>query len=295
MKSCIIALGALLAGASACLAQDVNPPGFGSPIDGGTAGVNPAGFGNQLNPGVVPGGLNQPGFGDPFGLSNPGAFNRGAGAVGFGQGAFAGAPGFWGGSGGYVATGHPLAAELDWAAARSMMLRSRGEYWEDLSRARQNVTQSMRHWEQAREQYLENQDLWNDVYLEQLRIYRELEQQRAEERQRELQAYREAQELLRPEPLASGELNRETGEITWPEALQNAEFAEEREQLEHLLSARARSSGMGEGEIGRRVSVLVRLMELKLKDQLGEISQQQYTLASNFLDRLRYDTWVAER
>lgn len=295
MKSCIIALGALLAGASACLAQDVNPPGFGSPIDGGTAGVNPPGFGSQINPGAIPGGFNQPGFGDPFGLSNPGAFNPGAGAVGFGPGSFAGAPGFWGGSGSYVASGHPLAAELDWATARSMMLRNQSQAWEDLSRARRNVTMSMRDWEQAREQYLQNQDLWTDVYLERQRIRRQLEQERAEQRQQELQVYREAQELLRPEPLASGELNRETGEIIWPTALQDAQFAEEREQLEHLLSARARSSGTGEGEIGRRVSVLVRLMELKLKDQLGEIPQQQYTVASNFLDRLRYDTWVAER
>lgn len=294
MKSSILAFAALLGGASACLAQDVNPPGFGSPIDGGAAGVNQPGFGSQIDPGVVPGGLNQPGFGDPFGLSNPGAFNPGAGAAGFGPGAFAGAPGFWGGSGNYVATGHPLAAELDWAAARSMMLRNQTQAWEDLSRARLNVTESMRHFEQAREQYIHNQDLWNDVYLERQRIGREMRQREAEERQRRLQVYRDVQEMLRPDPLDSGELNRETGEITWPTALQDARFADEREQLEHLLSARARSSA-SEGEIARKISVLVRLMELKLKDQIGEIPRQQYTLANNFLDRLRYDTWVAER
>lgn len=294
MKSSIFALAALLGGASACLAQNVNPPGFGNQLDGGgIAPVNQPGFGSQIDPSAFPGGVNQPGFGDPFGLSNPGAFNAG---TGFAPGSFVGAPGLgvWPGPGNYVASGHPLSAELDWAAAYSTVLRNQTQAWEDLSRARRNVTSSMRDFELAREQYIHNQDIWNDVYLERLRIGRELRQQEAEERQRKLAAYREAQELLRPDPLDSGELNRETGEITWPTALQEARFAEEREQLEHLLSARARSSA-NEGEIARKVSVLIRLMELKLKDLIGEVPQQQYTLASNFLDRLRYDSWVAQR
>ena len=275
MKSCILALAALVGGASACLAQDVNPPGFGNQLDGGPT-VNP------------------PGFGDPLGLSTPGAFNTGGFNTGTGGAFFGGFPGYGPGPGNYVASGHPLAAELDWAAARSMMLRNQTQAWEDLSRARRNITSSMRDFELAREQYIRNQDMWHDVYLERLRLGRQLRAEEAEERQRRLQVYREVQDILRPDPLDSGELNRETGEITWPTALQDARFADEREQLEHLLSARARSSA-GEGEIARKVSVLLRLMELKLKDQIGEIPRQQYTLANNFLDRLRYDSWVAER
>ena len=181
--------------------------------------------------------------------------------------------------GGYVGGWNPYYGPADAYADR---LRG----W---SQARENVAESMRHYEQAREQYIENYDLWTDVQMERLRAQRELAGFRAEERRQEIEAYREAQELYRPEPLSSEQLNPETGEITWPSTLQQPQFAEERQQVEELFSMRQRGSQTG--EIGRKVSVLVRLMELKLRDLIGEIPQQEYTAASNFLERLRNDAW----
>jgi hypothetical protein len=170
------------------------------------------------------------------------------------------------------------------------MVRARGE-------ARRNWTQGMQNYEDARRRYIENVDRWNDVFLDRLRTQRQINAMRDdaqhEWQQETIAAYRRAQEVVHPEPLTSAELNRETGEITWPEALQDARFEEERQQLAELFSMRARGSDTG--EVSRRISILVRLLELKLKNEIGEIPREEYAAASRFLDGLRSDAWLASR
>jgi hypothetical protein len=131
------------------------------------------------------------------------------------------------------------------------------------------------------------------VYLDRVRSGRELAQYRREDRQRELETYRQVQEMYHPAPLTSDQFNPETGEITWPAALQQARFAEDREQLEELFAMQSRGSGTD--DTARKISVLIRLLEIKLKDEIGSIPQDEYTAASNFLASLRQNAWVAAR
>lgn len=287
LKLPFAALVVLAVGTSVSHAQFVprfptTPPGAGDVGGDFTVGGE---FQGGFQPGAFEGGFQGTTFregppGGPFGQIAPFPGGPPPGFVGSGVG----------GGFGYAASGHPLQYLLDEAAARSAMMRARGATAYDFSEA-------MKNFREAQGESIENYDRWTDVFLERIRAERELSTLRAqemrEEQQRRLQAYRQAQEIFYPETLNREQFDPDTGEINWPTALQEPEFTEEREQLEELFAMRTRVSQSG--DIARKASVLVRLMEIKLKNRLGEIPQREYVAASQFLDGLRYNAWVASR
>jgi len=164
------------------------------------------------------------------------------------------------------------------AAAMSEMIRAQGEY----NRA---SAEAMRHYEEARGQYIENKQAWLAAYHEHRRqgaARREVE--RAEDRARRERA-REAAQQREPELLTRDEYNAITGELYFPAVLQEPAFDAERERLQSLFTIRANSGATQ--ELNDEMLELSRQMHAKLKQQIHSLSPPDYIAADLFLDHVR--------
>jgi len=205
------------------------------------------------------------GLGDNYGLDLGSGWGYGYGlGIGLGYG-------FGGASTPASAAGH---AEAD-------IIRSEGIYNANTAAAMVNV-------EEARAKYIQNQRQLAELYLLKQRN-RELSHAKAIETGRARNArYLEYQDTHRyadfPPRLESRQFDRSTGKVTWPAALMHDSFAPQRNEMESLLAARARSGATS--ELSAQITSTTRALHEQLRSQIRQTVTQDYLEAYKFLSSL---------
>lgn len=154
----------------------------------------------------------------------------------------------------------------------------------------ESTANSILKFEQARRQYLENQNQWTDLVLSRQRVLQaEHERQHEETRARNIR-YREEEVWKTPLPprLASNELNPGTGAVSWPRALQRDTFALDRIEIESLLAKRADKGSTS--ELMEQLDNKTQMLRTDLRDHIRELRTQEYLQARRFVDSLALES-----
>ncbi len=91
-----------------------------------------------------------------------------------------------------------------------------------------------------------------------------------------------------PRPLGSHEVDPVSGQVAWPGLLQDNLFAQQRGQIEQLLSKHAQYGRLGISD-SNQFGAAVEGMSASLKEQVRNVPPQQYVVANNFLRSLMYN------
>lgn len=144
--------------------------------------------------------------------------------------------------------------------------------------------------EQARRQYIDNQDRWTDAFLARQRAIAAQHDRAHEEAIARHTRYREEQigKAKLPPRLGSAELNPNTGELAWPRALQRNTFSLDRFDIEQLLADRAKQGSTS--ELMEALDAKTRQMRQDLRDHIGELRTQEYLQARRFLQSLELES-----
>ena len=94
-----------------------------------------------------------------------------------------------------------------------------------------------------------------------------------------------------PDRLSISQLDPFTGTINWPLALKRPEYAEHRERIERLFSAKAQGTELVHNQIAKAVDEF----SVVLKADLSTFDQNEYIQAKNFLDSLAYESQLVRR
>ncbi|WP_010585919.1 hypothetical protein [Schlesneria paludicola] len=156
-------------------------------------------------------------------------------------------------------------------------IRAQGEY-------NKQQSQAMINYEQARSVYLDNQQKWNQVYLERKRIsqaQKAQEQQAAMAESARRRVYAAEHPLPPPARLTSSQLDAATGTIHWPTALTSSTFDADRKALEDLFVVRAHTSSTP--DLAAQIDASARAFKEKVRTNIREMSSQEYIESQKFL------------
>jgi hypothetical protein len=159
-----------------------------------------------------------------------------------------------------------------YARGQAETLRAQGE-------AYKNAAAGMVSYEQARSEYIKNQEQWLQLQAER----RQYHDQKAAADRAQLQRRLAAP---RPEPvrLTDAQFDRSQGTLEWPALLQAAAYEADRKQLEELVGVRHHTGDAG--AVSEQIITLAKAMQTKLKGQIREVDPHQYLDARKFLDAL---------
>ncbi|MFN0055829.1 MAG: hypothetical protein ACKV0T_27105 [Planctomycetales bacterium] len=209
-----------------------------------------------------------PGIG--FGMGSTGGFGlRGMGYGGLGYGM-----GYGMGYGGYGMGGTVGGSYMQ---GMSQIIRAKGEYNEQTSKA-------MINYEDARTKYIDNRKKWTETYF----AMKEQNSARAAERlaksRPSAEAITQAARSGVARPLSTEAFDPLTGKVNWPDLLLADEYAKPRGELDQLLELHTTTSG-GDGSAAR-VQQLVQQMTSTLKSNIQNLPTNEYISARKFLDSL---------
>ena len=92
-----------------------------------------------------------------------------------------------------------------------------------------------------------------------------------------------------PDRLSVGQVDDFRGTINWPVVLQQPQYKSKREQVDRLYASHtAAGGGMGTTEYAQIQSSTKELQD-QLRDNLDNLTSEQYLYARKFLEGLRYD------
>jgi hypothetical protein len=178
------------------------------------------------------------------------------------------------GLGGY--SGAQTAFSAD-AMGMSNLVRAQGQYNEESAKA-------MLSYEQARKQYIENQQQAISAQAASRRVIQAEENKRREQAHESQVRGAQFAEAHKPMPLSSTQLDSTTGRIQWPPALQANDFDALRQSLDTLFETRAKYG------ITSTVSAQIATKSGELKDALRAhirtLPLPEYTEARRFLESM---------
>ena len=185
-------------------------------------------------------------------------------------GGYRGYGGWWGGLN-YSGNIGVTPAE-SYARGQAESLRAQGE-------AYKSVSEGMVSYEQARSEYIKNQEQWLQLQAER----RQYHDQKAAADRAQLQRRLAAP---RPEPvrLSDAQFDRSHGTLEWPALLQTPQFEADRKQLEELIAVRQRTGDTG--NVSEQIINNAKALQTKLKAQIRDVDPHQYIDARKFLDAL---------
>ncbi|GAB4139156.1 MAG: hypothetical protein Tsb009_07890 [Planctomycetaceae bacterium] len=173
------------------------------------------------------------------------------------------------------------------------VIRAQGQL--ELARSR-----AILNYQQARSQYIQNQQRWNEVYQERVRLLeekrriaetkREERVQKIQERRKKYQQYLKSK--TRPRMTAS-QLDPYTGKIFWPEVLQSDDFRKIREEIDEWFVIRAHTGTISGTE--QDIDEKIKAMSQILKTKIRELPTDQYITARSFLELLSNEIRHANR
>ena len=92
-----------------------------------------------------------------------------------------------------------------------------------------------------------------------------------------------------PDRLNSSQVDRYTGRINWPVVLKGESYRKRREQLDQLYASHtAGGGGMNTSEYAK-IQRLSKEMQTQLKDEIKDLTPEQYSYTRKFLEGLRYE------
>jgi hypothetical protein len=151
-------------------------------------------------------------------------------------------------------------------------------------------SEAARNYEQARRDYIENRLKATQAYFE-ARSYNESYRRNQRSAPLSMDQYVRLARQLAPDRLSISQLDPFTGTINWPLALKRPEYAEHRERIERLFSARAQGTELVYSQIAQAVEEF----DLALKTDIKTFDQNEYIQAKNFLDSLAYESKLVRR
>jgi hypothetical protein len=184
----------------------------------------------------------------------------------------------WPGSNNY--SYHSSTAGEGYARGMGDVIRSEGVYNALSSQAAINMTE-------ARRRQIENQAQWTDTYFRMREINREARAQEKRPQPTQEDWIRYAQ-MGRPARLGPTELDAVSGLIRWPSLLATADFASYRAELDPLFAERAQT-GVIDGEGMKKAQTVTKAMLASLKDQITQVSANEYTRARKFIESIAYE------
>jgi hypothetical protein len=151
-------------------------------------------------------------------------------------------------------------------------------------------SEAAKNYEQARKDYIENRLKATQAYFEQ-RSYNDSYRRNQRSAPLSMDQYVRLARQQAPDRLSISQLDPFTGTINWPLALKRPEYADHREQIERLFSAKAQGTELVYNQIAKAVDEF----RLVLKADLNTFDQTEYVQAKNFLDSLAYESQLVRR
>jgi hypothetical protein len=151
-------------------------------------------------------------------------------------------------------------------------------------------SEAAKNYEQARRDYIENRLKATQAYFE-ARSYNDSYRRNKRSAPLSMDQYVRLARQQAPDRLSISQLDPFTGAINWPLPLKRPEYAEQRERIERLFSARAQGTELVHGQIAKAVEEF----GLVLKADLETFEQPDYVLAKNFLDSLAFESQLVQR
>jgi hypothetical protein len=186
---------------------------------------------------------------------------------------FNGYGGFYGGTyGGGTVAGSAM-------QGMASVISAQGNYNLATSAAAINMTQ-------AQKNDMENRQQWTNTYFEMRATNRAATAAERGPPPSQEQIARIAAAGM-PRPLSSHEVDPVSGQVAWPDLLQDNYFAQQRAQVEQLLSKRAQYGRLGISD-QNQLGAAVEAMSASLKEQVRNVPPQQYVAANNFLRSLMF-------
>jgi len=189
-------------------------------------------------------------------------------ALGYGMGLA------YGGYGGGFSAQTPMSAN---AIGMSALVQSQGQY-------NLQTAQAATYWQQARSQYIDNQQ---KAYAVRQSTLRAGTARVAEETATAHASLARANEFLathQPLPLPHAQLNPSTGQIIWPVALTGPDFDDSRKSLEGMFESRMKSGATS--NLVSQIEKKVAEMKDLLRDHIMKIPLGDYSEARRFLDSM---------
>jgi len=168
-------------------------------------------------------------------------------------------------------------AESSAAHGYADLVRSEG-YYNLLS------AQGMVHAEQARAEYIKNNNEAFRSYLAGKEQRSAVDAQKRERNRHTVEALNIAAKSDVPQPLGPDALDPATGKIYWPKALLDSHYTAKRTELEHLFELRAKTSGGPSSQT--KIQVAAGELTTILKSNITKMSANEYMKARKFLDSL---------
>ena len=144
----------------------------------------------------------------------------------------------------------------------------------------------------ARKNEIANQQYYTETYFNMRKVNREARAAERAPRGAKEDFIRYAQDGA-PKRLSSSELNVVTGAIEWPMILRDDAFTEDRNKLDNYFNYRAKHGAIDFRNV-MKATEMISGMETELKENVKKLpsnatATQQYLLARNFLESLKYE------
>lgn len=151
-------------------------------------------------------------------------------------------------------------------------------------------SEAVKNYELARRQYIENRLLATQTYFDMRRLNQEA---RRQERPSPLpfEAYVRLARQQAPNRLSVSELDPLTGAIYWPPGLRREAYAADRAAIETAFRQRAARIASNYDEI---IAACERLL-VKLKADIDTFVPNDFIMAKNFVESLKYESRLAHR